>query len=116
MPLKTQSKGTSFTIIAEGEFKIDDVSESCDIIKKVFDKKPTAIAFDFSAVTGADISFLQLICSAHKEAHDSGVDIKASSLPADMTDKINELGFLQPDACMAGDMKFCLWATGGNNG
>ena len=116
MPLKTQSKGTSITIVAEGEFKIDNAGEAFNALQKAFAKKATEIAFDFSAVTNADVSFLQLLCSAHKEAQDTGITLKATPPPADMMDTIRNMGFLPPDTSMHEDKEFCLWITGRDNG
>lgn len=116
MPLTVQSKGPNTTILAEGEFKVEDAEESFNTLQRVFTTKVKEIEFDFSGITGADISFFQLMCSAHREALLAGITLKATLLPAHINETLKGLGFIHLDGCLPKGKEFCLWASGRDSG
>lgn len=70
------------------------------------------LELDLEKAASVDISFLQLLCSAHRECFFSG---KGIILLGGMTDKIEELlqrsGYSSQFGCLTDAKKSCLWST-----
>jgi anti-anti-sigma regulatory factor len=70
------------------------------------------LKLDLEGVTSADISFLQILCAAHRECFFLGKEI---FLQEGVTDKVEELlersGYSRQLGCLAEAQKSCLWST-----
>ena len=63
-----------------------------------------------------DVSFLQLICSAHRSALNFQKDLKlAGAVPEDFTRAIQSVGFTFHAACALNKNRECLMCSGGEH-
>ena len=76
-------------------------------------KQSSLVEIDFEAVTSVDLSCLQLICSAHRFATESGKDvvIKDNSIPA-LKDARIRAGLNFTRSCGFNASEECLWRGG----
>lgn len=66
---------------------------------------------DLSKATDADLSFLQLLCAAHKSAVRRGKALTvAGTVPEDIRQKVREAGMTGNKSCGSDLGKSCLWA------
>lgn len=64
-------------------------------------------------VRQVDLSFLQLLCSAHKTALSLGKDFTLSSPRPDLFQKtVHDAGFTRRVGCHQDPCKYCLWKEG----
>ena len=69
------------------------------------------IVLDLSGVGEVDLSFLQLICAAHKSALNAKKTLVLDGVPSEpLIRKVREAGFACRKACGAELDKDCFWA------
>ena len=74
------------------------------------------LALNFTGITDADLSCLQIVCSAHKNAMNSCSSIKIDDNPPDIfKEALRDSGFLRLKGCMSDMQEKCL-LTGERNG
>lgn len=73
-------------------------------------KKARHLTVDVQAATLVDLTFLQLICAAHRTVLSEGKTLKfAGGLPAVFTKTIMENGFKRKTGCALNPNETCLW-------
>ncbi len=66
---------------------------------------------DLSKATDADLSFLQLLCAAHKSAVRRGKTLTITgTVPEDIRQRVKEAGMTGNTSCGSDLSKSCLWA------
>ena len=74
------------------------------------------LVLNFTNITGADISCLQIVCSAHKKAVNSNQTIKIDDNPSIIfNNALRDSGFLRQKGCQLEIQERCLLA-GNKNG
>jgi len=68
------------------------------------------LALNLEAVGSADLSFLQILCAAHKSAlHAKKTIVVDGALPESLIQKVREAGFASRRECGPDLNKDCLW-------
>ncbi len=67
----------------------------------------------FEGVTAADLSFMQLLCSAHRTAVRTDKHLElASPRPGVLKAAVQELGFIRDKGCVLDTQASCIWKEG----
>lgn len=75
------------------------------------------LVIEFADYEGADLSFIQLLCSAHRTCALSGTPLKlGATTPARFIKTVDEAGFLRDKCCVFSKDKTCLWLRGSRTG
>ena len=75
------------------------------------------LVLEFTDYKRADLSFIQLLCSAHRTCALSGMPLKLGASTPDMFLKtVDEAGFLREKCCVFSKDKTCLWLRGSRRG
>ena len=92
-----------------GTLCIQDAGEFRTALVHAFDKAK-AVEVDASSVTEADVSCLQLLCSAHRTSKQmnkfSGLSENAS---ASFKKSVRQAGYARPSGCLLDTDKQCVW-------
>jgi anti-anti-sigma regulatory factor len=68
---------------------------------------------NFEDVTAIDLSFVQLLCSAHRTALRSDKEMKlASQRPEALKAAVREMGFIREKGCVFDTQESCIWKEG----
>jgi ABC-type transporter Mla MlaB component len=68
------------------------------------------LCLDLSAVSEIDLAGLQLICAAHRSAHEVGASLEISTpLPDHIVTLIHQSGFPRQSSCLPDCNSFCMW-------
>jgi len=74
--------------------------------------KVDALRLDLNDVGSIDVSFLQLLCAAHRECFLSGKTILLQgNLTESVEDTLERAGYTRQLGCFADVRKSCLWAA-----
>ena len=69
-----------------------------------------AVVFAVDQVTGLDVSFPQLVCSAHRSAAALGTELTITGLEQDpLAQLLLKAGFMRHTGCAESTRKTCLW-------
>jgi ABC-type transporter Mla MlaB component len=103
--------GNAGTITLNGELTLPYAEELKHvIIKAVLDVDD--LSFAFADVEAADLSLLQLLCSAHRSAVRLHKKVGFSgALPKPFTDTVEAAGFSRLKGCKLDCEKSCLWMS-----
>lgn len=93
----------------QGRIMVEHASELRDAMLKAL-ASSNAVTVDLSGVTDADISFMQLVCSAHKTARDAGRGFVITGSPESFWHAVNTAGFLHHRGC-ASTLDPCVMAA-----
>lgn len=105
------SKGQSL-LRFEGDLTIESAMATKEAMLKAFDS-PGTITVDLSGVDYADLSFFQLLCSAHKKAVKMDREmVLVGHKDSTMQALVDEIGFARTRECIAGRDVQCCWRTG----
>lgn len=92
-----------------GELTIEHSEELREILKDGLDREER-LSLSFSKVTDIDLSFLQLICSAHRTALQANkifrIDKQGSEI---LMTAIKDAGFVREEGCSLDLSKSCIW-------
>jgi len=70
----------------------------------------TRLCLDLSAVSEIDLAGLQLICAAHRSAHEVGANLELSApLPEHIVTLTHQSGFPRQTSCLPCCHSFCMW-------
>jgi len=100
----------SFVVNADGELTVESASELRAALMDAASSKGEVV-LDFSGVTGADLSALQLVCSACKSAGRDGWSLRLGQSSRIFREVANAAGFGGGD-CASGNQ--CILAGGGH--
>lgn len=97
----------------EGEMTIAKAAKLKDALARAIDSGKTVV-IDIDRVTGVDLSFLQLLCSAHRTAANQGKKLTISNpgLPV-YAEARKTAGFHYTKPCRHVASNGCLWVGGG---
>ena len=111
MEFKLEEGGTG-TLILDGDMTVQRAGELKTALVEALDKA-ACLVIDLGNITDADLSCLQLLCSAHRTALKSNKSVSlAENAPQLFWDIVKKAGYSCKDPCC--DDKNCLW-IGGNS-
>ena len=92
-----------------GELTISRASELAASIGQWLAEQETVAVLDLAAVTAADVSFLQILCAAHRSSLRDGKSLSVVSPSRELLRALKTAGFERRQPCTqcAGDT--CLW-------
>ncbi len=104
--------GKSKSIKLTGNLTIDHAVEVASILADSLNRCDHLHLF-FEDVTAVDISFLQLLCSAHRTAVKSNKTLAlASQRPEPLKQAMMAAGFICEEGCIFSRQQSCIWKEG----
>lgn len=106
-----EKSGDKGVLKFEGELTLTYASEMrAALIKALIDADHVGI--DFGSVTEADLSCLQLLCSAHRTSLKLNKHlIFVGSLPRQLIETVNAAGYSRSSGCTRDHEHSCLWVA-----
>jgi ABC-type transporter Mla MlaB component len=105
----TEERDQTMILCISGTLTIQDAQGLKSELVNAFDKAQ-AIEIDVSSVTEADVSCLQLLCSAHRTSKQAN---KVFGLADDASDSfkksVRQAGYARPNGCANDTASHCLW-------
>lgn len=110
MSKKSKTKaGEIMDVKLEGELTIQRVAELKTCLVAALDDSD-GLVIDLKDVGRADLTFLQLLCSAHRTAQRVGKFVKLSEVSEAVDNAVTAAGFLRDNmACGQECSDSCLW-------
>lgn len=94
---------------ASGDISIQNAQECLEALQ-TFQRSGNRLQLDMDGITGADVSFLQMICSLHRTCLRAGQHLSlAKELPRSFKAIVADAGFHREKACTTGGDNPCLW-------
>ena len=113
MKCKVEDLGDLARVVLQGEVTIQTIAPLKETLLQCLSDKQRIIV-DVDEVTRADLSFLQLLCSAHKQATLMGKGLAFGGTRKDViTSLIRECGYARRQGCPHDATHTCLWVLGG---
>ncbi|MBI4642436.1 MAG: STAS domain-containing protein [Deltaproteobacteria bacterium] len=112
--MKNKKKGSSKTEVLKfcGDLTIENAQELHKILLTALDKAEQLL-LTFENVTATDLSFVQLLCSAHRTAVRSDKNMKLDSQrPEVLKAAVREMGLIREKGCVLDTQESCIWKEG----
>jgi anti-anti-sigma regulatory factor len=104
-----ESSGKTAVVMVGGKLSIDRAAELREIFAKALDESEQVVV-EFGECKAMDLSFLQLICSAHRSAVQAGRTLKlGDTLPALWAETAETAGYFRLKGCDLDRDCSCLW-------
>jgi anti-anti-sigma regulatory factor len=101
------------TLLLEGDLTIQNARELRDAVLRA-QEKGASVSLNLEKVTGADVSCLQVFCSAHRSLVKSGRRLSLlRPVPAPFMQAVRETGYERERGCALDTHHTCLWSIGG---
>lgn len=101
---------TPSEITLEGELLIERAAELKDKVSRALEGSPV-LTIDLGGATDMDLSFLQLLCSAHKAAMEGGKTLRLRGGAETFGRRVIEAGFNRKQACDKEADSMCFFAV-----
>ncbi len=101
-------KGKASRIKVGGSLSIESTEELRKALLSEIEKG-SGVSLDLSNVTEVDAAGLQLICSAHKTARTSGIELTIAVATDDLWDYVERSGLAHSRGCPK-NFNPCLWS------
>jgi ABC-type transporter Mla MlaB component len=99
-------------LIVSGEVNIQNALAFRDVLKEWMGRSDT-LDLNLEGVTDADLTCLQLICSAHRSVLDMRKSLNVSGkLPGAIVKTVREAGFVRERGCRGEESHKCMWIVG----
>jgi len=93
-----------------GDISIQNAQEGLEALRD-FQQSGNRLLLNLDGVTGADVSFLQLICSLHRTCLKAGQNLTLTgSMPETFKTILEASGYRRSKACTIGGDNPCLWS------
>jgi len=109
MPVKSSKNKKRILLKVSGNLTVEQAGELHQSIQKAMDGPERVIELDLSDVTEADISGLQVLCSAHKSSMANDKTLSITKLSPAMGQAVADAGFHQNYDCSKDKGDSCLW-------
>lgn len=110
--MKTIREDDRTRLCLDGELTVSRAAELKKMMIDALESSDT-VEIDLDEVTGVDLSFLQLACSAHRTAITNGKEFFFSNGETEMLQQVREqAGFIFQRGCVHNPTKNCLWVGG----
>jgi anti-anti-sigma factor len=94
-----------------GKLTIQRAAELASSIGQLIAEEEHAAVLDLAAVTSADISFLQILCSARRTARGDGKSLSIVSPSDALLRTVKTAGFERRQPCSHCEGEACLWQS-----
>jgi ABC-type transporter Mla MlaB component len=112
MKKKSDKSVTTETLTLIGDLTIEHVQELHQKLMAALDKTQH-LTITFADVTGADLSCVQLLCSAHRTAVRTDKFLKLDQQrPEALCRVVKETGFHRDKGCALDSQGSCIWKEG----
>ena len=112
MKCRVEALGDRAVMVLEGEITIQSITA----LKSAFCTSiadSASVIVDVDGVTGSDLSFLQLLCAAHRHAVAVGKPLGFRGRRNDRFQSLAvEAGYARRHSCLLDATGTCLWALG----
>jgi ABC-type transporter Mla MlaB component len=96
-------------LVLQGELTLDHIRPLQDSLKNALDTV-RSLDIDMEDVTEIDLSFLQILCAAHRTAMKTGKTLKlAGGPPKVFQQAMDDNGYSRQSGCSLDAGKTCLW-------
>ena len=104
-----ETSGGKMRVTLGGELSIKNARELRDLLMKALEQKE-GIVLEFSECKVIDLSFIQLLCSAHRSASRAKRSLKlGDTVPELLLKTIGEAGCFRDKGCKFDSNNNCLW-------
>ena len=101
-------KAKASRIKVGGSLSVESTAELHKVLLSEIEKG-AGVSLDLSNVSDVDAAGLQLLCSAHKTARTSGIELTIEAATDDLWDHVDRSGFVHSRGCSK-DFEPCLWS------
>ncbi len=109
MECKVEQENNEARIVFSGSLTLDKIKEMQAVLVKIL-KEVETVNLDFSEVREADLTCLQLLCSAHWTAEGMGKVLKMTPNRSEQFLKaVQAAGYDRHTGCTPDRMNSCLW-------
>jgi len=109
-PFEIVTSSDQTQLQVSGDISIQNAQECLEALRD-FQSKGKRLLLNLDGVTGADISFLQLICSLHRTCLKAGQNLTLKgNMPETFKTIVESSGYRRPGACKFGGNNPCLWS------
>ncbi len=96
--------------VLEGELTLQNAAAIKELFAKAISGRRKKLAFTFRDVADVDLSFVQILCAAHRAAHEKGKTIEFTGCwPEPFTGLIQEAGLNEHVGCVTDCSLECPW-------
>ncbi len=107
--ISTTAAGTEGILTLSGDVTMVEASETREVVLKAIEAVET-LHLDLAGIESVDVSFIQLICAAHRECYITGKKIVLQDGPGQaMEDLLERAGYNKQLGCTSDAKKSCLW-------
>jgi anti-anti-sigma factor len=111
LEIKNTKAGQEVVLSLSGGLTIAEAHETKEVLLGAIGQSDT-LRLDLAGVDAVDISFLQILCAAHRECLLSGKDIVLQGVVTDtLKDFLDRAGYNKPCGCFSGAKESCLYCT-----
>lgn len=102
----------TWNLSLEGELTLYQAAPLKDLLLASL-KKADQLNLSLENITAVDLSFAQMVCSLHKEAHRQGksIALDPTKFPAVFQELLDKAGFQRTSGCLSGADGTCLWPS-----
>ena len=109
-PFEIEASPDQTQLQVGGDISIQNAGECLEALRD-FQNKGNRLMLNLEGVTGADVSFLQLICSLHRTCLSAGQNLTLTgNMPEGFKAILESSGYRRPKACTLGGDNPCLWS------
>ncbi len=109
MTVKAKKKAQTQKILLQGELTISEAGSIARQFTQVFAGHDEVI-IEIGAVESVDLTFLQIICSAHQTAIKTGKTMKLGEIKSQrFLDFHKDAGFVRNRECCSSPAHTCVW-------
>lgn len=110
LQINTTPTGTEGILSLQGDLTMVHAQDTRKTLLEAIDKVD-ALRLDLNGVDSVDVSFVQLLCAAHRECFLSGKKILLQGNPTESIEEaLERAGYTRQLGCIADARKSCLWA------
>ena len=109
-PFEIVASSDQTQLQVSGDISIQNAQECLEALRDL-QSKGNRLVLNLEGVTGADVSFLQLICSLHRTCLTAGQNLTLKgNMPETFKTVLESSGYRRLRACTLGGANPCLWS------
>jgi anti-anti-sigma regulatory factor len=114
MNCERKSLKTKTVLTLSGELTLPFALRLREVLSEAVSQADRVVTVKFKQVTDADLSLLQMLCSAHRAAVSRNIQLEIEGkTPEVLTGLIKAAGFQRHQSCrFSNDRRKCLWIEG----
>lgn len=113
MESRVTQEGDLVSVVLQGDITIQNITPLKELLLKVL-RESASIRIDVTGVTHADLSFVQLLCAAHRQARSMEKPMIFEGCSCDQFLHLAaESGYARDRHCSRGTASSCFWKREG---